>query len=246
MAITTMTDAITDTAALYRLLAWLSPSFPVGAYTYSHGLEWAIEDGTVHGASDLQRWLDDVLRHGSGRNDAILLARVHEAFRAGDLGLCREIAELSVAQQPSKERHLETTAQGTAFVSAVTQAWPVADAQASARLAEFARPDGQNHIAMWSYPVAVGIFSAAHGIPMRPAVHGALHAFAANLVSAAVRAVPLGQTDGQRVIAALEPVITQVSEEALSASLDDIGSSSFRADIASQKHETQRTRLFRT
>lgn len=239
-------DTGVDSAALYRLLAWLSPSFPVGAYSYSHGLEWAIEDGTVKDASDLQRWLSDILSHGSGRGDAILLARVHDAFNTGDTALCREIAELSVAMQPSKERHLEATAQGTAFVTAVRQAWPVTNEAATKRLAEFDTSGGSAHIAIWTYPVAVGIFSAAHGLAVGPTAHGYLHAFAANLASAAVRAVPLGQTDGQRVIATLEPVVDEIAAEALTASLDDIGSASFRADIASQKHETQYTRLFRS
>ncbi|MEP0320988.1 urease accessory protein UreF, partial [Bauldia litoralis] len=111
-------------AALQRLLAWLSPAFPVGAYTYSHGLEWAIEDGTVVTAADLEAWLDGVLRHGGGRNDAILFAHAWRAAAANDLGQLRAIVELAAAFQPSKERHLEATAQGRAFLLAVSAAWP--------------------------------------------------------------------------------------------------------------------------
>ncbi len=246
---TTMTEA----AALYRLLAWLSPSFPVGAFSYSHGLEWAIEDGTVTDAVTLQRWIEDILRHGSGRSDAIFLARAHEAFGEGDTQACAEIAALAAALQPSRERHLEATAQGTAFLETVLAAWPMADPAMTERLAAL-MPSGttmpqtsaRHPIATWTHAVAVGILAAGHGIDRAASVHAWLHAFVANLVSAAIRAVPLGQTDGQRVIAALEPLIGEIAGEALIAPLDDIGSASFRADIASQRHETQYTRLFRT
>ncbi len=238
----TMTETSRRDAALYRLLAWMSPSFPVGAFTYSHGLEWAVEESTVTEAESLRAWISDVMRYGSGRSDAILLARVHEAFLAGDLSAVREMAELAVALQPSKERHLEATAQGAAFVVALEAAWPAVDAMAE-RLSAL---KGDGGVSLWAYAIAVGVHSAAHDIDAELAVSAYLHAFAANLVSAAVRAVPLGQSDGQRVIAALESVIAEVAGEAQAASLDDLGSASFCADISSQLHETQYTRLFRS
>ena len=241
-----MTDAPTAEASLYRLLAWLSPAFPVGAYTYSHGLEWAVEEGAVSDAVSLKAWILDVLRYGSGRCDAILLGQAHEAFVAGDLCACREIAELSVALQPSRERHLEATAQGAAFVAALDAAWPVVEEGPARRLAEFRSADAAKSPLVWSYCVAVGIYCAAHGVDRAQAVAAYLHAFAANLVSAAVRAVPLGQSDGQRVIAGLETGIAEVTADALVAPLDDVGSASFLADISSQRHETQYTRLFRS
>ncbi|AXS42328.1 urease accessory protein UreF [Breoghania sp. L-A4] len=239
---------MTEPAALYRLLAWLSPSFPVGAFSYSHGLEWAVEDGTVTNAATLQCWLEDVLRHGSGRSDAILLARAHEAFSDDDLRLCAEIAELAAALQPSRERHLEATAQGSAFLATIEAAWPMQDAAMAERLAALMPPPTPLHhpIGTWTHAVAVGILAAGHGIERAATIHAYLNAFTSNLVSAAIRAVPLGQSDGQRVIAALEPLITEVTREALTAPLDDIGSATFRADIASQRHETQYTRLFRS
>lgn len=240
-----MTDTSAAGASLYRLLAWLSPAFPVGAYTYSHGLEWAVEQGVVTDAETLKRWILDVLCYGSGRSDAILLAQAHQAFVACDLCACREIAELSVALQPSRERHLEASAQGAAFVAALDAAWPVAEEGQARRLDDLKRADAPETL-VWSYCVAVGIHCAAHGVNRPQAVAAYLHAFAANLVSAAVRAVPLGQSDGQRVIAGLEAAIEQVASDALVAPLDDIGSASFLADIASQRHETQYTRLFRS
>lgn len=220
-------------AALQKLLAWLSPSFPVGAYTYSHGLEWAIEDGTVVDAATLGLWLTAILRHGAGRTDAIVFCH---AWRCeGDTVIA--VAELATAFQPSKERHLEATAQGRAFLSAVAAAWPN-DRVATLTEVFAARPI--------PYPVAVAACAAAHDVPLAPALTAMLTAFVANIVSAGVRAIPIGQTDGQRLIAALGPVVAEVAEAAMTASLDELGGATLRADIASMKHETQYTRLFRS
>jgi urease accessory protein len=225
------------TAALTKLLAWLSPSFPVGAYSYSHGLEWAIADGTVTDAASLKAWLTDIVRHGAGRNDAILFAHAWRAAATDDPAALTEIAELAAAFQPSKERHLETTAQGAAFLTAVTAAWP------NDRLTALATALGDRPVA---YPVAVALTAGTHRVPLPAAVAALLNAFVANLVSAGVRAVPLGQTDGQRIIAALAPTVATVAAEAETASLDDLGGAALRADIASMNHETQHVRLFRS
>ena len=225
-------------AALQKLLVWLSPSFPVGAYTYSHGLEWAIEDGTVKSAADLEAWIAAVLRHGAGRTDAILFAHAWRAAAAGDIDGVQSIAELGAAFQPSKERHLEATAQGRAFLVAVTATWPNEKllAMAGAIPAPAAVP----------YPVAVAIAAAAHDVPLEPALAATLNGFVMNIVSAGVRAIPIGQTDGLRIVAALAPTVAEVATAAMTAPLDDLGGAALRADIASMKHETQYTRLFRS
>ena len=219
-------------------MTWLSPAFPVGAYTYSHGLEWAIEDGTVTNADELESWLADVLRHGGGRNDAILLAAAHRAAVADEYEALRDIAALAAAFQPSKERHLETTAQGRAFLQAVLGAWPNERLTA---LAEVLEPESEI-----AYPVALAIAAAAHDVPIEAILVAALNAFVANIVSAGVRAIPIGQSDGQRVIAALAPVCRILASDAERAGPDDLGGLALRADIASMKHETQYTRLFRS
>jgi urease accessory protein len=217
-------------------MAWLSPAFPVGAFSYSSGIEWAVEAGDITDAPSLQTWLEVLITDGGVFCDAAIFANTHRATQAGDDVSLRAIAELAVALCPSKERHLETTGQGRAFVEAVRAAWPCA---ALDRLA-----------AVWdgavAYPVAVAATAAGHGIPLAPALHAYLHAAAANLISAGVRLIPLGQTDGQRVLAALEPVAAAAAERALAMVLDDIGSAAFRADLASMRHETQYTRLFRS
>jgi urease accessory protein len=224
-----------DSAALYRLMAWLSPAYPVGAYSYSGGIEWAVEAGDVGDAASLERWLAVMIGEGGGFCDAVFLVHAHRAAGNDDAAL-RTVAELAAAFAPSKERHLETTAQGRAFVETTRTAWPCA---ALDRL-----------LAVWdgpvALPIAVGVASAGHGVPLAPALHAYLHAMAANLISAGVRLIPLGQTDGQRVLAALEPVAAAAAERALVAALDEIGSASFRADLAGMRHETQYTRLFRS
>jgi urease accessory protein len=232
----TLAAADLKNSGLYRLMAWLSPAFPVGAFSYSGGLEWAVEAGDVADAQSLQSWLTVVLTQGGGFCDAVIFAQVHRAVASGDDVLLRETAELAAALSPSKERHLETTSQGRAFVEAARAAWPCA---ALDRLA-----------ALWdrpvAYPVTVAVMAAGHDIHLAPALHAFLHAATANLISAGVRLIPLGQTDGQRVLAALEPAIEAAAARAITTPLDHIGGAAFRADIASMRHETQYTRLFRS
>jgi urease accessory protein len=225
-----------DAPALYRLMAWLSPAYPVGAFSYSSGLEWAVEAGDVADAATLDHWLAAVIGQGSGFGDAVLFVHAHRAAAAGDDAALRAVAQFAVALVPSKERFLETTAQGRAFLDATRAAWPCA---ALERLA--ASGEGP-----FAYPVAVAAAAAGHGIALEPAVAAFLQAIAANLVSAGVRLVPLGQTDGQRVLAALEQPIAIAAARALATPLDELGGAVFRADIASMRHETQYTRLFRS
>ncbi|MHB2166414.1 urease accessory protein UreF [Alsobacter sp. R-9] len=222
--------------ALLPLMVWLSPAFPVGAFAYSHGLEWAVETGQVKDAATAEAWIAGLLDHGSGRNDAVLLACAWRAVTAGDDAALREIAELAVALQPTRERHLEATAQGNAFLAIARASWP---APAIDRLAR--QWDGDV-----AYPVALGVAAAGHGLPLAPTLQAALLAFVANLVSAAVRLGPIGQTDGQRVTAALLPRVEAAAAFAVSATLDDLGGAAWRTDIASARHETQYTRLFRS
>ncbi len=226
----------TTSAALYRLMAWLSPAYPVGAFSYSSGLEWAIEAGDIKDAESLRRWLAVVIGEGGAFCDAVFLVHAHRAIAGDNKKALREVAELAAAFAPSKERHLETTAQGRAFVEATRAAWPCG---ALDRLAE--TWDGPV-----AYPIAVGVAAAGHGIPLDAALNAYLHAITANLISAGVRLIPLGQTEGQRLLAALEPVASATAQCALATPLDDVGGAAFRADIASMKHETQYTRLFRT
>jgi urease accessory protein len=225
-----------ESAALYRLMTWLSPSFPVGAFSYSSGIEWAVEAGDITDAASLRGWLAAMLGDGSGFCDAVFLAQAHRAATARDDKALREIAELAAAFVPSRERQLETTTQGRAFIEIARSAW------ASDGLDDMvAACDGAI-----VYPIAVAIVSAAHAIPVAPAMHAFLHAVVSNWISAGARLVPLGQTDSQRILAALEADVVATAKRALEATLDDLGSATFRADLASLRHETQYTRLFRS
>lgn len=238
---TAMTDAVPPAdptgSGVMTLMTWLSPAFPVGAFTYSHGLEWAIEDGTVTTAAALKDWLGDILRHGAGRTDGILLANAHRFAEVGDHARLDEVAELAFALQPSRERRLEAGAQGRAFVTAVRATW---EAPTLAALAERLAPTPV------AYAVAVGVAAADHRTALPLTVEAYLTAFVANLVSAAVRAVPLGQTDGQRVIRGLASAVSALAAEVADLPLDEVGGAAIRADIASMRHETQYTRLFRS
>jgi urease accessory protein len=223
-------------ADLAKLQIWFSPSFPVGAFSYSHGLEWQVEAGGVRDVATLSHWIEGVLRHGSGRSDAIFLCAVWRAVTADAWTELQEIASLAAALQPTAERRIESLGQGTAFRTAVNAAWPhpLLD-----RFCEIC--PGET-----AYPVAVGVAGAAHGLPLDALAIAFLQSFAANLVSAGVRLIPLGQSDGLRVTGALEATIRDVAEQALAGGLDDIGSAAILTDIASMLHEQQYTRLFRS
>jgi urease accessory protein len=225
-----------DAAALYRLMAWLSPAYPVGAFSYSSGIEWAVEAGDIKDAATLQLWLAATLGEGSGFCDAVFLAHAHRAVAESDDKALHAVAELASVFAPSKERWLETTAQGRAFMEASRAAWPC---PALSRL----EAAWQGAVAL---PIAVGVTCAGHGIALEGALHGFLHALTANWISAGVRLVPLGQTDGQRLLAALEPIVAVTAARALTTPLDETGGCALRADLASMRHETQYTRLFRT
>jgi urease accessory protein len=225
-----------EAAALYRLMTWLSPAFPVGAFSYSSGIEWAVEAGDITDAASLRDWLAAMLSEGSGFCDAVFLAQAHRAASAQDAAGLREIAELAAAFVPSRERQLETSTQGRAFIEIARSAW------ACDGLDGMVAACGISMV----YPVAVGLVSAGHAVPLEPALHAFLHAVVSNWISAGARLVPLGQTDSQRILAGLEADVAATTKRALDASLDDLGSATFRADLASLRHETQYTRLFRS
>ena len=217
-------------------MTWMSPAYPVGAFSYSSGLEWAVEAGDVRDATTLAGWLMTMIGRGSVSCDAAIFCHAHRAVASGDDGALATAAELAAALAGSRERFLETTAQGQAFLQITRAAW--------------ASPALERLAAAWdgplAYPVAVAAACAGHGIGVRPALQAFLHGSVSNLVSAGVRLIPLGQTDGQRVLAAVEASIAEAAERAFSTEVDNIGMAALRADIASMRHETQYTRLFRS
>lgn len=218
------------------LLLWFSPAFPVGGFAFSHGLEWAAEQGWIKDRETLAGWLTDLIAHGALGNDQILLGAAWRATRQRDPTALREAIDLALALQPSAERYLEAVTQGGAFVAQIEAAWPC-DAITWFR--------GQ-HDGEIAYCTAVGVAAAGHDIGLKAVLTPYGFSVLGNLVSAAVRLGVVGQTDGQRVLAGLVPEIERGSQRSLNAELRDLGSACWRSDLASLQHETQYTRLFRS
>jgi urease accessory protein len=217
-------------AALVRLQNLMSPAFPVGSFSYSHGLESAVEAGRIGNAESLREWLAALVAFGSGWNDAVLLAEAWRSARSdGDvIGL----AELGAALAGSLERHTETMLQGAAFIAAAKSGWP------GPALDDLPDP--------CPYPIAGGAVAAAYGLPLDAALAAFLQAFAANLAQTAIRLGVVGQNGAVAVIAGLEPTIVETAARAAMSDLDDLGSATVLSDIMAMRHETKYSRLFRS
>jgi urease accessory protein len=225
--------------AMLRLQSWLSPAFPTGAYSYSHGLESAVEAGHIHDRESLVDWLEADLCYGSGRNEAIFFSEAWRCAIDDDRAKLFEIAELAAAFRATSEFALESSQQAAAGLATLRDVWPdrVLD-----WLSEILH---QRHLQP-ALAVVLGVRSARQGIPVTLALPAFLQSYIANLVTAGVRLVPLGQTDGQRAIAELEEAVLAASAQAKEATMNDLGSAAFMVDLASMAHETQYTRLFRS
>lgn len=230
-----MTPMDEDYGWLTLLANWLSPAYPVGAYSYSHGIEWAVEAGTMKTAGDLTCYIAAVLEVGAGWPDLVLAAAAWRAAAGGRQDELDHIAEMGLALRATREMALESLQQGSAFVAATCAAWPGSPLDALAA----------KHPGRIVYPVAAGT-ACAERVPLQAMLMAFCHANAANLVSAGIRLIPLGQTDGQRVMAALRPVIAQTAGLASAATLADLGGAAPLIELYSMRHETQHTRLFRS
>ena len=215
---------MTTNRDILTLAQWLSPAFPVGAFAYSHGLEAAVQAAWVASGSDLAEWLEDVIGNGSGRNDCILLRAAHEAEGPEQLA---EVNALAKAIAASGERQLEQVLQGAAFCKATGAIWG---------------GEGIEYL----YPVAVGAAAAQLRIDVTLTAAMYLHAVTSNLISAAQRLMPLGQTEGQAMLSALAPLCEATAKSAIALTCDDLQSTAFLSDIAAMQHETQQPRIFRS
>ncbi len=220
---------------LLRLLTLASPAFPTGAFSYSHGIEFAVEEGLVTNAAGLHEWVGWIVRHGALYADAVLLAHAHRAAEANDNATLDEVATLAAAMRGTAETALESLQQGASFFDTAQAVWP------NKRMPAFLKRNG----AKPALPVAVAL-ACAGTIPLPETLAGFLHAGSANLVSAGVRLIPLGQTDGQRCNAALERAVGETAERAAAMALDDLATAAPVVDWTSMRHETQYTRLFRS
>jgi len=225
--------------ALLRLQTWLSPAFPIGSYSYSHGLEWAVEAGHVESRKSLVDWLESDLGYGSGRNEAIFFNEAWRYTSGDDRAKLFQIAELAAATRGTSEFTLESSQQATACLAMLRQVWPdcVLDWLAQILCDHHVQP---------ALAVVLGVGSARQGIPARLALPAFMQGYITNLVTAGIRLIPLGQTDGQLAIAELEETVIAVSADAEKVTIDDLGSAAFMVDLASMAHETQYSRLFRS
>jgi urease accessory protein len=231
--------AMTTETALYRLLAWSSPGYPTGAFSYSHGLEWAVEDGSVTDLETLVDYVTAVLSRGGAWVDAVLFAHSWRAVSSLNWVHLEELTQLAAAFRGSAETALESHQQGAAFLEVTRKAWPHPTLDSLAKRAV-------NSDTPVAHCIAVAVACAAHEIALAPALHAYLHAVAANLVSAGARLIPLGQTQAQIAIARLATTISGMIDRASSTRIDDLGTAAPAVELCSLRHETQYTRLFRS
>jgi len=225
--------------SLLRLQSWISPAFPTGAYSYSHGLEWAVETGHVYNRSSLVDWLEADLCYGSGRNEAIFFSEAWRCTKKDDAAKLWEVAEQAAAFRATSEFALESFQQGAACLATLCRAWP--DRTIMWLSDQFHERNIPPIVA-----IVLGVRSASQSIPCDLALPAFLQSYIANLVIAGIRLIPVGQTDGQLAIAELEEAVLIASAEAEKSTTDDLGSAALMVDLASMQHETQYTRLFRS
>ncbi len=236
-----MVEERVNTADLLRLQAWLSPAFPIGGFSYSHGLEEAVAIDDVNDPDSLSGWIEAAVSRGAGRVDGMLLVAAWRAADAGDHERLREVAEIGAAMRGTAELALESNAQGEAFLETAQAAWPNKEVEAATAAIKQTKTNPALPV-----PVAVGMVAACHGVPVEYVLPMYLQSFAAGIVSAGVRLIPLGQTEGQRVVARMQRVVVRAAEATLAARFEDIGGATPVIDLASMAHEMRDGRLFRS
>ena len=205
---------------IMTLQTWFSPAFPTGAFSYSHGIEAAIQDKLITDPDSLKHWISLLLSDGSGRNDGLFLTAGYEGVSDAN-ALC-------LALCGSKERLCETTELGQAFGRVVKASY------------NLKLPDRT------AYPIAVGMAAREVGLDLTLTLQSYLQAFASNLISVGVRTIPIGQQAGQDCLIGLYPVIEDITKEIKSATLDELGSATLMSDLMAMKHEKSAPRIYRT
>jgi len=221
---------------MYYLLTWFSPSFPIGAYAYSHGLEYAIESKTVKNTSDLFDWISDFLNYGTCYNDGIIISNAYDAVLKNNITELEKISLIAKAFKPTKEISLESYQQGISFADAVSKSLN------SKKFDKLIKILNKNI----SYVIAVACAGGVCNINKLDLVNAYFHAFISNLISAALRLMSIGQTESQILILKFKKEVELLTNKILLNSLDGIGSSVFVGDWSSARHEKQYSRLFRS
>lgn len=224
------------TDSTYKLQTWFSPSYPVGAYTYSHGLENAFEIEAIKTVADAINWISEIITNGNGLADAVFLAEAYQAAVDANDAKLINITEYATAFCATAELRLESESQGAAFLEIIKNVEPN---PALHKILTLCPPP-------YPYAVVVGAAAGAQAIPLTSLITAFLHGFVSNMSSALVRIVPFGQTDGQRIIAALAPTVAQTSKKALTTNYQNLTTATMMVDLTSMQHESQYTRLFRS
>jgi urease accessory protein len=219
--------------ALPQLLRLASPMLPVGAYAYSQGMEWAVEEGTIRDEASALAWIRDLLSLNVGTLEAPLWRRVYRAWQERDIEAARHWNERFVAIRETAEFRTETLQMGGAL-KAVLDATREID---TGLLDQVESP---------AFPTAFSFAAHGLGVPLREGLTGYLWAWAENQVSAAMKLVPLGQSSGQRILVHLIGLLPAITDKALAMADDELSNFSPALAIASSRHETQYTRLFRS
>ncbi len=211
-------------AKFLTLTQWLSPSFPVGAFAYSHGLEQAIRSHWIENGEDLREWLDTLIRHGSGRSDAIW---IRLAWACKDMSDVQELNAQCRAFAPALERQREAERQGAAFSNVASHVWGL-------------------KLPMLQLPINLGFAARQEGLDIEAVIALYLQSFLSNLTAAAQRLMPMGQTEGQSILAQLNAACIEVAADSRDMGIEDISSTAFLSDIAAMQHETLQPRIFQS
>ena len=207
----------------HKVMAWLSPSFPLGAFAYSHGLEFEISEGNVSTSEELYEWLKDILRFGSVWNDLVLFCNSYKT----DVNSLNELSDIAKAFAQSKERYYETIEMGNAFSKIISSIEGV-------------------YLKGMPLPIIMGYIAKIENVSLPYILPLYAHSFISNLISVSIRLLPLGQTDAQKLLFSLFPIIDDVAKEALKSNIGDMRNKCVLADLASMKHETLKVRLFKS
>ena len=201
------------------LLSWFSPNFPIGSYNFSHGLEAAIEMNYINDIVSLENWINYLINFGSAKTDTILLSNSYQG---------KNMNELAFALCPSKERWIETKQLGNAFCKNINENWSF---------------NIGNNLA---YPVALGKAGAFFKIPLEQLLITFMQSFVSNLINVGIKHIPLGQSDGQKILVKLLPNIRELALKYKECEIDDLGTSAFISDLTSMYHETLNNRIYQT
>ena len=205
--------------SLQILQTWFSPLFPVGSFSYSHGLEAMINDNLIKSKEDILEYLKCILKYGSGKNDIILIKYAYQG---------EEINDLALSLCPTKERKIESIEMGNAFRKVLEDSWNYKIQENTA------------------YPVSVGKAAKYFKIPLNLTIISYLQSFASNLINVCIKHIPIGQKVGQDCTIQTYDLIREIENESKNLELEDLGGVCFNSDIYSIKHENLRTRIYKT